>query len=134
MEKYISSQSDEFLSRSDLDFKILLAIVGASAWAPIPSKSLEKMFNISGRTVRRCVKELRAEGFPIVSSADGYEFSDEKYGNFVVQRVSDIMAELVDIQMGLINGFDLNSYDLDPKLRWSNRMITKVRDAWTNSF
>lgn len=55
---------------------ILLSIKLHNKDNPITSRELEKSFGITGGTVRSIVRELRREGKPIISTGDGYFYSE----------------------------------------------------------
>ena len=44
----------------------------------VHSKDLEALFFISGRALRRCIKQLREEEIPICSSKNGYYYAKDQ--------------------------------------------------------
>ena len=44
----------------------------------VHSKDLEALFYISGRALRRCIKQLREEEIPICSSKNGYYYAKDQ--------------------------------------------------------
>jgi len=52
------------------------------------SKTLEAVFNLTGREIRKCVNALRCKGFPMCSDADGYYYATS------TDEIDDTIAQL----------------------------------------
>lgn len=67
------------------------------------SKTLEAVFHIGGREIRRCVNALRCDGHPICSSSDGYFYAacKEELGD-TVTMLSSLINEISKARNGLL--------------------------------
>ena len=57
--------------------EILDLIINRTKDNPIYSAEIENQLEISGLTVRDCIKHLRRNGVPIANSSNGYYFAKE---------------------------------------------------------
>lgn len=67
------------------------------------SKTLEAIFNVNGRGIRRYINLLRIDGFPVCSDEAGYYYaaSKKELGN-TVTRLSNLINEISKARNGLL--------------------------------
>lgn len=68
----------------------------------VHSKVLEKRFDISSRTIRRYINNMRKSGIPVCSDATGYWIAaNPKEANKTVKRLGDFVGEINNARTGL---------------------------------
>ncbi len=68
----------------------------------VHSKALEKRFDISSRTIRRYINNMRKSGIPVCSDATGYWIAaNPKEANKTVKRLGDFVGEINNARTGL---------------------------------
>ena len=68
----------------------------------VHSKTLEKLFDISSRTIRRYINNMRKSGIPVCSDATGYWIAaNPNEANKTVKRLGDFVGEINNARTGL---------------------------------
>ena len=68
----------------------------------VHSKALEKRFDISSRTIRRYINNMRKSGIPVCSDATGYWIAaNPQEANKTVKRLGDFVGEINNARTGL---------------------------------
>tara|TARA_Y100000034_G_C6570908_1_gene247425 strand:+ start:98 stop:409 length:312 start_codon:yes stop_codon:yes gene_type:complete len=74
---------------------ILATIMDYYIDKPIYSGQLEKIYDISGITVRNIVRQLRREGHPIASGSNGYYYA--RYKTELVSTINNLRSRANDL-------------------------------------
>lgn len=71
----------------------------------VKSKELERLFNIDGRSVRRCIHTMRKKGIPICSdSSVGYFYATTQDKiNETIAWLNGIITKMSNAKSGLLN-------------------------------
>jgi len=68
------------------------------------SKTLEVVFHVDGREIRRFVNQLRQKGFPICSNTSGYYYaSTQQEINESIARLNSLITKISNAKNGLLN-------------------------------
>lgn len=77
------------------------------------SRELERLFSLSGRTLRRKINSLRQDGFPICSGSTGYYYaSSQQEINGTVCRLNELILKISNARTGLLYASVLPHGDL----------------------
>lgn len=69
----------------------------------VHSRELQRLFCLDGRTLRRKVHNLRADGVPICSDQDGYYYADTQAEiNRTVGRLNTLVTKISNARTGLL--------------------------------
>lgn len=72
--------------KSPVSRTVLMMLTSASRYAPLSRSGLARQLQTSDRNVRKCIEELRAQGYRIASDSRAYGYwlckSDEEYKAF----------------------------------------------------
>ena len=69
----------------------------------VHSYTLERLFQIDGRTLRRRISKLRQAGHPICSDASGYYYADNQNEiNRTVSRLNTLVMRISNARTGLM--------------------------------
>ena len=92
----------------------------------VKSRSLETLFAMGGRDVRRCVSALRKEGIPICSDTHkGYYYAEDQEDiNDTVSRLNEFLTGISNARTGLL----YSRVDHAPKIK-SVRILIGMDDS-----
>ena len=69
----------------------------------VPSKELEQLFSLDGRTLRRHINCLRQRGIPICSDETGYYYAENQQEiNATVCRLNGLVTHISNARTGLL--------------------------------
>ena len=69
----------------------------------VKSKDLEKRFDVSGRTLRQKVNQMRQEGIPVCSDCTGYFYAENQDEiNETVSWLNDLVTGVSNARTGLL--------------------------------
>lgn len=72
----------------------------------VHSKELERLFHLNGRSVRRRIRALREDGYPICSDETGYYYAEnQKDINRTVDRFNENVTGLSNTRTALLYCF-----------------------------
>ena len=69
----------------------------------VPSRELERLFSLEGRTLRRKINRLRQDGHPICSDESGYYYAgNQQEINATVCRLNSLVTQISNARTGLL--------------------------------
>ena len=69
----------------------------------VPSRELERLFSLEGRTLRRKINRLRQDGHPICSDENGYYYAGTQQEiNATVCRLNGLVTQISNARTGLL--------------------------------
>jgi len=69
----------------------------------VHSRELEQLFSIDGRSLRRCISELRQEGKPICSDSTGYYYAEKQDDiNHTIARLNKLVTRIANARTGML--------------------------------
>ena len=69
----------------------------------VPSKELERLFCLEGRSLRRYINRLRQDGHPICSDENGYYYAKTQQEiNATVCRLNGLVTHISNARTGLL--------------------------------
>lgn len=69
----------------------------------VPSRELEQLFDLDGRSIRRRISVLRQEGCPICSDVNGYFYAENQQEiNETVGRLNGLVTGVSNARTGLL--------------------------------
>lgn len=69
----------------------------------VPGVELERLFDLSGRSLRRRISSLRQDGCPICSDGKGYYYAGSQHDiNATVSRLNEFVTGISNAKTGLL--------------------------------
>jgi len=69
----------------------------------VHSRELEQLFSLDGRSLRRCISELRQDGCPICSDSTGYYYAEKQEEiNHTIARLNKLVTRIANARTGML--------------------------------
>ena len=69
----------------------------------VPSKDLERLFSLNGRTIRKKINKIRQDGKPVCSDQNGYYYAETQEDiNKTIRWLNDLVTGVSNARTGLL--------------------------------